>query len=477
MILETLLHTIQQYKLITPQRWVIVAVSGGADSVALLHLLVSLRDQMDFFLHCATLDHGLRSETGKADAQWVARLCETLDVPVTVGYADTQTIMSQHQLGLETAARKARYDFLATVAQTIGADAIMTAHHADDQAETILMHILRGTSLEGIRGMGYRSPMPDHPEYDLLRPLLDVSRKQIESYCREYHLTYLMDETNADTDFMRNRIRHEILPQLKSVNPQIMSSLNRLGKIATLEMTYIQTMFDQIVIPHVHQHERGLEVKRSIFTRWHPALQNRCVRYCVAMLTAEPLPEFDHILSATQLALKGKVGAVAVFPNGIRLRLSYDSLMFEHHDNPIIENPSWRMPSDLELPVVIPGRTTVSNENWALEIAHHTDGTHLMRLYLPLQCKAILRTRRPGDRIRIKGLGGKTQKLKQWFIDRKIPQHQRDIIPLLVINGEIAVVIYDNGCYITEYFTVLGSNFVEFFLFAISEINDSHDKT
>jgi len=462
MILDTLLHTIEQYKLIATQRWVIVAVSGGVDSVALLHLLVEARERLDFLLHCATLDHGLRGLTGKADAEWVTQLCEELNVPVTAGYANTRQVMIQHTLGVEAAARKARYDFLASVATSIGCNTIMTAHHADDQAETILMHILRGASLAGITGMAYRSTLPGYPDLTLARPLLNVSRKIIESYCAENQLTFCLDETNSDTDYTRNRIRHEILPQLETVNPQITASLNRLGEIARIENDFIQQTFESDVKPYIQMQEQRIIVERDIFLGWHPALQQRCIRQCVLMLQPDNAAGFDHIIAASQIILKGQVGSITVFPGKVRLRIDYDAMIFETADSPQEPMLAWRLPRGSTVPVKIPGRTAIPGESWRLCLRLTTDGQHLTQLQIPVDSRGILRTRRPGDRIH---LHGGHQKLKKWFIDRKIPQNQRDFIPLLVINEEIAAIFYDNICYITESFKVVEANFVGFYVF------------
>ncbi|MBZ0278007.1 MAG: tRNA lysidine(34) synthetase TilS, partial [Anaerolineae bacterium] len=228
-------QTIQKHNLIPPHTMIVVAVSGGADSLALLHLLRDIRKRLRCDLHVATLDHGLRGEAGAADARFVAETAASWGLPVTVGQVSVPALMSQTGQGLEAAARRARYAFLAQTAQTTGAAVIASAHHADDQAETILLHLLRGAGLNGLRGMAYRAPVPGYPHLTLIRPLLNVTRTEIDSYCREHGLVPREDASNQDVAMLRNRIRAEVLPRLRTINPQIAQALISLADNAAVD--------------------------------------------------------------------------------------------------------------------------------------------------------------------------------------------------------------------------------------------------
>ena len=168
---------IRQHQLIVHAKPLVVAASGGADSLALCHLLY----HAGYDLHIATLDHGLRGDTGQVDADFMCWMARQWGVPCTMGQVDVPALARKQKTGIEATARKTRYDFLADVARQIGTSTIATAHHADDQAETVLMHILRGSGLQGLRGMAFRAPVPGHTDLTLVRPLLAVTRAEIEA--------------------------------------------------------------------------------------------------------------------------------------------------------------------------------------------------------------------------------------------------------------------------------------------------------
>ncbi|HYO89770.1 MAG TPA: tRNA lysidine(34) synthetase TilS, partial [Candidatus Limnocylindrales bacterium] len=194
----------------------VLGVSGGADSLALLHALAALRRRLGLTLIAATLDHGLRGRDGAADAAHVDALAEAWHVPVVVGTADVAALAVQQRAGIEEAARNARYAFLAEVARSHGAGRIAVGHHADDQAETVLMHLLRGAGLDGLGGMRPLAPVPGAPDLMLVRPLLGVTRAQIAAYCARHDIAARDDATNADTALTRGWLRHELLPLMHS---------------------------------------------------------------------------------------------------------------------------------------------------------------------------------------------------------------------------------------------------------------------
>ena len=272
----------QRYRLFSPGETVVVGVSGGPDSLCLLHLLRRLAPELRLWLHVAHLHHGLRGAEADADAAFVAELADCWGLPCTVGRADVAALAREAGLSLEEAARQARYRFLAGVAEAGGAATLAVGHNADDQAETVLMHFLRGSGAAGLRGMLPRTPLDDYrllqaatipiasghrvtalrsprwrqvfvvyswtaqplavsgadgdasdpppspgprvpasPRLHLVRPLLSISRAEIEAYCAEYRLAPRTDRSNEDTIFFRNRLRHELLPLLETYNPGI----------------------------------------------------------------------------------------------------------------------------------------------------------------------------------------------------------------------------------------------------------------
>jgi len=209
----------------------LLAVSGGADSVALLRGCAALRERLSLKLTAAHLNHGLRGAQADDDARWVAELCRRFDIPCVVERADIPTRAAAQRLGVEEAARDARYEFLARTANEHNCTHVATAHTADDQAETVLHHVLRGTGLAGLRGISRSRPLSDGVA--LVRPMLALDRAAVEEYLSELGQDYRVDETNADASLTRGRIRHELLPRIeREYNPQVREALHRLAQQA-----------------------------------------------------------------------------------------------------------------------------------------------------------------------------------------------------------------------------------------------------
>ena len=209
----------------------VVAVSGGPDSLCLLHAIYNIREELDLSLYGAHLDHGLRGEASAKDAEFVAETFARLDIPLSLETADVPAFRTEHRLSVEEAARKVRYEFLARVATERQADAIALGHTADDQAETVLMHVIRGSGLSGLRGMeGVSRSHSNTGNPVLVRPLLGVTREETVDYCRELKLEPRHDESNLSTELKRNRVRLELLPMLESYNPRIRDALVRLSQ-------------------------------------------------------------------------------------------------------------------------------------------------------------------------------------------------------------------------------------------------------
>ena len=221
----------------------LLAVSGGADSLCMANAIITLRHELGVSPIVAHLDHQLRGDAAEADASFVRAFATQLGIACIVEHVDVAEIARVQRVSIEVAAREARYRFLASAARSMSAPYIAVAHNADDQAETVLLRLLRGTGINGLRGMRPVSPVNESSAstggLTLLRPLLSVSRNQIECYCREKHLTPRHDVTNDEMHHTRNRIRHELLPLLEQYNPGIRKVLTRLAETATTDMETI----------------------------------------------------------------------------------------------------------------------------------------------------------------------------------------------------------------------------------------------
>ncbi len=252
-LLEQVKKTIQRYQMLGSGDAVVVGVSGGPDSLCLLHLLLCLRDEYDLTLHIAHLNHRLRGTEADSDAAFVGQLAQKWALPATVESRDVAALAEEGRLAIEEAARQARYAFLARTARQVGAQRIAVGHNADDQVETIVMHWLRGAGLAGLRGMqpvskleemrlGEEKEAVGHKTVDLLliRPLLETPRSAIEAYCAAHELEPRFDRSNLDTTYYRNRLRHELLPFLETFNPRIREVILRSASIFSADYAYLR---------------------------------------------------------------------------------------------------------------------------------------------------------------------------------------------------------------------------------------------
>jgi tRNA(Ile)-lysidine synthase len=456
-------------RLLTPGDTVVVAVSGGADSVALLDVLTQLAPDLAITLHVAHLDHLLREESA-ADAQFVADLAQRLGIGYTVGQADVRTLAQQGGLSLEEAARQARYRFLGEVAQTVDASRIVTAHHASDQAETMLLHLLRGTGLTGLRGILPSAPLPGlaNEAVDtaprVIRPWLEVPRDAILAYVAERGLDYRDDPTNQDTRLTRNRIRYELLPLLQTYNPAIIETLGRMARTLADDDNALDDLVSAAWLGVARETEQATELELAALTVQPIAVQRRLVRRAVAFIGGLRDVSAAHIEAILRLA-GGEPGERVDLPAGVTVSRDYASLIFGHGLPPL---PDWPLlDSGADLSVVVPGVTALPGGRWSLvvtatEVA--ASGTKpdeagstssLAGLsQLPLVAAEFirqpwsatidaaaaegglwLRTRRRGERFQPLGLDGHHQSLHDFMNSAKIPREARDRLPLLV-NGD-----------------------------------------
>lgn len=441
---NTLLQTIHQYKLFPPNETYLVAVSGGADSLALLHFLATHQAQLNLKIHCATLNHGLRPHASD-DVAFVKKVANALNVPCTTGFVDVPTIASENHLGIEASARISRYDFLAETAKKLNISHIVTAHHADDQSETILMHILRGSGTQGLQGMPMRVNLPQHPHLTLIRPLLTIHRSEIEAYCVEHKLKPRTDPTNFDTQYLRNEIRHEILPRLRQINPQVDTALAKLAKISSTEQEFIRQTYQEYFKKHAKFSDR-VALSLPIFRSWHLAMQRYFMRDTLAYFSIEP--SFEQIQQAIDTAKRGKVGTISEFSGNHHLRVGYDILYIEPSDLPLPTQDYIQI--EAEYLITIPSETMLGD--YSLIMSNNPIADYDACLVIPKASEILLRPRQPGDRFQPQGLNGKSQKIKKYFIDKKIPRHLRDKIPLLLVNDLIATIILPNEWRIAEAF-------------------------
>ncbi len=382
-----LLSFVRQYHLISPGDTVVCALSGGADSVALLFALYLLKDKLGIQLEAAHFNHRLRGEESQRDEAFARELCHRYDIPIHVGSG--QVVAGKK--GLEAAARDARYAFFDTLPGKIA-----TAHTADDNAETVLMHLVRGTGLKGLGGIA-----PQNGK--IIRPMLSVTRQDVEDFLEEWCLSHITDSSNETDAFLRNRIRHHVMPLLKQENPRLSENLSAMA---------LQLREDEKILSSLS----GKELPKVEELRAMPqALRSRALEAFLKRSGVKE-PEQSHIALAEKLVFSEKPSARASFPGGVTVARNYDALEVRQQEQPL-EEITLACPGEVQLP----GYRVICEE--AMEIGN----TETVFTVQP-QGAMVLRSRRGGDTIR---LPGGTKSLKKLFIDRKIPASQRLQIPIL----------------------------------------------
>lgn len=436
------------------QTTLIVAASGGPDSTALLRSLHRLAPQFGLRLHVAHLNHDFRGAEADHDAAFVQRLADGLGLPASIDQQDPIAYQRQRNLSsFEQAAREMRYAFLAAVAQTVNAAAIALGHTADDQAETVLLHLLRGAGLHGLRGMAELSPWPwpqPQPGPALFRPLLSLTKSDTEAYCRALRQPCRHDSGNYMWRFTRNRIRHDLLPRLaRDYNPQVRPALTRLSRAAAAAADYLESELTRHWPAIANETAGQITLRIDALTALHPALQRQALRRAANIVAgdARRLRE-SHLESMLDLLQQPRGGRVIHLPRGIIAKRQANALLLiRPADAPEPDRPQLDGEHPLPLPRT-PGETVTTTANgWRITIRA-----------LPLQspmppqtagytarlnpaaldgAPPILRTRRPGDRFQPLGMTG-AKKLQDFLTDAKIPRDQRDHIPLLVSQRGIA---------------------------------------
>lgn len=400
-MLNELLSQLRRYDMLQPGEQVTCAVSGGADSMALLWGMYLLREKLGITLAAAHFNHHLRGEESQRDEDFVREFCDRFDIPLTVGGGEVKP----GKKGLEAAARDARYAFLSTLSGKIA-----TAHTADDNAETVLMHLVRGTGLKGLGGI-----MPLNGSF--IRPMLTCTRQQVLALLEEYHISYVEDSSNEEDLFLRNRLRHHVMPILKQENPRIAENLSAMAMELRNDEAALANLAAYESLPKVEELKQLPQAVRSrVLERF---LKENGVKE----------PERAHIAIAENLVFSPKPSSFARFPGGVTVRRNYDCLEAN------VESQALEV---LRLPkagsVEIPGfRITV-------QPAERIENTSVVFTVAPV-CDMYVRCRQSGDEIR---LSGGTKLLKKLFIDRKIPAHQRLQIPVIA-DGKSVLGVYGIG--------------------------------
>jgi len=469
---------IRRYNLISPEEIVVVGVSGGADSVCLLHVLAKWQKGLGIKLHVAHLNHRLRGVESEADAKYVSNLAGSLGIPITIDRQDVAAYRIERNLSVEEAARELRYAFLAKVAREVGANRIAVGHTRDDQVETILMHLLRGTGITGLCGLAPCSPMVyDSEEMSepasplslrakrsnllVIRPLLDITREETASYCQERQLDPRIDSSNRSLSFFRNRLRLQLLPLLRQYNPNVDQALLRLADIAKEDNAFLKQQASELWDEVARQENNTIYLDRKQIASLPIALQRQLLRAAVTKLAGDTRDiEASHIEAARSLINK-PVGKRVSLPHGFICQGGYDELVIAGEAKQSQLPPCPFPPLPGEFPLKVPGKTVfpgwkvvasvgaasfplpdiLSQSNLVADFDLHNTGAEL-----------FVRQRRSGDKFQPLGMN-MPKKLHEFMVDAKIPRSWRGHIPIVCSPQQIIWVVgwqIDDRVKITE---------------------------
>jgi tRNA(Ile)-lysidine synthase len=490
------LDFIQRYSLISRKELVVVGVSGGADSVCLLHVLAKWRKRLGIKLHIAHLNHQLRGAESEADAEYVSNLAGSLGIPITVDRQDVAAYRIKRNCSIEEAARELRYAFLGRVAREVGAHRIAIGHTKDDQVETILMHILRGTGITGLcglapclplaydsEGMSLPASSPSLPASPpslrakrsnllVIRPLLDITREETASYCQEHQLEPRIDSSNLSPSFFRNRLRLHLLPLLRQYNPSIDQALLRLADIAKEDNAFIEQQASGLWDKVARQENNAIYLDKKQVAGLPIALQRHLLRAALTQLVGDVRDiEASHIEAARSLLNKPASKRISL-PHGLICQGGYDELVITMFpsvtatSHSAIASEAWQSqlppcpfpPLPGEFPLRLPGQTVFPgwkviasvvrerasspSSRGALSTSEEICQSNLVA-HFDLQktgMKLFVRQRQPGDRFQPLGMS-MPKKLYEFMVDAKIPRSWRGHIPIVCSPQQIIWVV------------------------------------
>lgn len=443
---KKVIKTIKKYDMIQPGDKIIVAVSGGPDSICLLDILNQIKGQLNFFLIIAHVNHGIRNKESDTEARFVRRKSSHMSLPFEQVKVSVPDIARERNCSVEQAGRTIRYHFFKELLKKHQAQKIALGHHADDQVETILMRIMRGCGLRGLRGIPAR-------RNTFIRPLIECKRLEIRDYCHRRKIAYCLDSSNKEPQYLRNKIRHQLIPLLvEEYHPSVCYHLLQLRDIVIAELSFWEEIIEQYYLKTIKkEYSQGIILDSEQLSRWPIAVQRRVIRKALIQLRDYLAGiEFNHVESIRKLCLVNQGEKYLDLPGGIRIRKSYRNLEMGYARD--IKKPTdeektkkWEYPLPVgkekeypQLSIRMNSKLYANTSSLLRKYLHNIKKDEAFLDYHRLKLPLKIRNRRPGDRF--KPLNSQYfKKIKSYFIDQKIPFHERENIRLVVDSSECIV--------------------------------------
>jgi len=437
-MLKTILQTIKAHTMLTPNDSIVIGLSGGADSVALLHALISLQSQLQISkIFAAHINHGLRGEFAASDEKFAQDICDNLQIPIKIYHANVRGLAEKESLTIEEAGRKLRYAHLHDACTAFGAIKIATGHHQNDNVETVIMNLARGSGLRGLCGIPPTNG-------NIIRPLLDVPRTQIEKYLNENSISYITDASNFSQEYARNRIRLAVLPSLEAAtNPQVMQTIAKNITNLRMDEAYLESVAHQAFLECM-EGERHIILSVKKLSTLPQAISTRVIRKAVSTLRHQNPTTTAHNITATHI---NSILHLAQLQPGKEIHLP-GLIAYREHSQITITTPT-KTPKLKDYSLPIPGSVHIPELQMTITLSktQQKSNPHYTKSF---ECGMVsealfLRTRRSGDKITLSPTDPLskpfTKKLSDYFADTKIPKHKRDTIPVIAHGSDILWVL------------------------------------
>ncbi len=425
-MLEKVKTTIKKHNMISSGDRIVVGFSGGPDSLCLLNILLELKDEYNLFICAAHINHLIRGDEAKRDEDFARKFCEINNIDFFLKTEDVNSLAKKMKMSSEEAGRKVRYDFFNEVSSKVSANKIALAHNLNDNGETIIMRILRGTSLSGLSGIAPKRE-------NIIRPLIDCSRKEIESYCMKHNLNPVIDSTNLEEVYTRNKIRLNIIPYIENnFNKNILKNLHYNSNIVRDEENLINYYSKQEVLNITVKN--GYNIER--FNNLHIAMRRRVLRNIIKEKIGNLNGiEYKHIETIIDFLKNPKSGKKIDIKKGLVLAIDYDVFnMYKESKTKVLKNISHN---------ILNGEITINDYKIKASIISKEEYKDRFNTicfdFDKIKGEVLVRYRENGDYIYPKGLKGR-KKLKDLFIDMKVPRDIRDSIPIIAIEKEVLII-------------------------------------